>query len=353
MTSPFPPSNSGEKGPKWNGDAKSDSVPIWYSGVLNSNTIGLGDWWGVRAGEGVWVSIDKISVVYPAPVPNKYSRYEWEMILDGILQGKARDVEVKGYDDKALYKRNFSVNGGEFYVSFARGGDKEKDSVRFEFNPAKGFSNIFSLLRALPLHEFGTGKITRLDFAVDYLKHLDPLAFYDKNKRKYGLFGGEDGPETLYLGSPNSEVRFRVYNKAKELYEANGFKVDFPVWRVEAEVRGEENLKTNPFRNLVSVGCVCSGSDWISVLMRYYARGEGVQALLSLMPRNTRKRRRKELEENADLSPKPCEVYEKLFNGMWRSLASHLLNGYKELRIEVEPMVLDDQAVTVSACVDL
>lgn len=54
-------------------------------------------------------------------------------------------------------------------------------------------------------------------------------------QRKIHLFAGSDGGDTVYLGSPSSDVRGRLYNKAKQ----SGEKAYERSWRYEVVYRNE------------------------------------------------------------------------------------------------------------------
>lgn len=71
-------------------------------------------------------------------------------------------------------------------------------------------------------------------------------ALPEHRRRKIHLFAGSDGGDTVYLGSPSSDVRGRIYNKAKQssdtAYERS--------WRYEAVFRNEH--ANSVFRRVIA-----------------------------------------------------------------------------------------------------
>ncbi|MGW8901689.1 replication initiation factor domain-containing protein, partial [Streptomyces sp. NPDC055753] len=98
-------------------------------------------------------------------------------------------------------------------------------------------------------------RVSRIDVAFDF-KGVDLTEFYflDEGVRKKNMWiDGTNKLETLYIGAPNSDLRIRVYNKAKE-QQKEGIEVDGDWWRVEAQIRSEWMpnfmLGINPFSGL-------------------------------------------------------------------------------------------------------
>jgi len=111
--------------------------------------------------------------------------------------------------------------------------------ARIEWNPMKfdGWEGILEdAVRPFLKHGWGDSHITRIDPAVDYPVKVQEHVYYGRN-HKGQLHYTQDGIETIYLGSPRSNSRIRIYDKAKEL-EVMGEPVpDHPLTRIEAQKR--------------------------------------------------------------------------------------------------------------------
>jgi len=86
-------------------------------------------------------------------------------------------------------------------------------------------------------------------------------------QRKIHLYAGSDGGDTVYLGSPSSDVRGRLYNKAKQsgdtAYERS--------WRYEVVYRNES--ASNVFRRCIDADNAASTVICAEVLNWYHERG--------------------------------------------------------------------------------
>lgn len=100
----------------------------------------------------------------------------------------------------------------------------------------------------------------------------------EHRQRKIHLYAGSDGGDTIYLGSPSSDQRGRLYNKAKQsnerAYERS--------WRYEVVYRNELALRM--FR-LLSSGDVAPTAVILSQVYEWY-RERGV-TILDLEPERT------------------------------------------------------------------
>jgi len=89
----------------------------------------------------------------------------------------------------------------------------------------------------------------------------------EHRRRKIHLYAGSDGADTVYVGSPSSDVRGRVYNKAKQsneqAYERS--------WRYEVVYRNE--YASNLYRRIVSENDAASGFICQEVVAWYRERG--------------------------------------------------------------------------------
>lgn len=165
-------------------------------------------------------------------------------------------LTVIGYDTGSLetYLKNsgylislgFSSNYGFRYSYKGLQGELietgDKGKVRIDFNPNKAnmeqIADIFSRIKYPHL--------TRLDIAVDYFgKDLSEVEWISKKRRKRNIWESPNGAlETLYIGAPSSDKRFRIYNKALERLE-KGEERDPRAkdghWRVEVQKRFKES----------------------------------------------------------------------------------------------------------------
>lgn len=84
------------------------------------------------------------------------------------------------------------------------------------------------------------GKVTRLDFCIDYLGKLDFTAFYELNdnqeKPNPSMVITPTGA-TVYIGARSSARMLRVYDKRGEILAKKKCDVGFDITRVELEVK--------------------------------------------------------------------------------------------------------------------
>lgn len=89
------------------------------------------------------------------------------------------------------------------------------------------------------IQQFG-GKITRLDFCVDYLGTLDFDAFYslhDNDKKPTPSILKSPVGCTVYVGKRSSARMLRVYDKTNEILAKERVDIGFPITRIELEVK--------------------------------------------------------------------------------------------------------------------
>jgi len=89
----------------------------------------------------------------------------------------------------------------------------------------------------------------------------------DHRQRKIHLFAGSDGGDTIYIGSPTSDQRGRLYNKAKQ----SGDKAYERSWRYEVVYRNQ--LALGVFRRVLDSGDAASKLILSEVLDWYLQRG--------------------------------------------------------------------------------
>lgn len=84
------------------------------------------------------------------------------------------------------------------------------------------------------------GKITRLDFCIDYLGVLDYDAFYylhDNGQRPTPTILKSPGGTTVYVGKRSSARMLRVYDKTAEILAKEDVDIGFDITRIELEVK--------------------------------------------------------------------------------------------------------------------
>jgi hypothetical protein len=92
----------------------------------------------------------------------------------------------------------------------------------------------------------------------------------EHRQRKIHLYAGSDGADTIYLGSPSSEQRGRLYNKAKQSGEAAYERS----WRYEVVYRNE--YASNVFRRLITEDTSASQFILQEVVGWYRERGVNI-----------------------------------------------------------------------------
>lgn len=127
--------------------------------------------------------------------------------------------------------------------------------LRYDFNPnnttyEKEQMKIVQLMKNVHL--------TRLDVAFDVRDvDMSRWLWVDRLSRPYNVYYSGNGlVETWYVGGKDSEMRIRIYNKAKEQKMKDGT----VWWRVEVQMRGKVSdcfskydLEYNPFEDVTPV----------------------------------------------------------------------------------------------------
>jgi len=89
-------------------------------------------------------------------------------------------------------------------------------------------------------------------------------------QRKINLYAGSDGGDTVYVGSPSSDVRGRLYNKAKQSMDASYERS----WRYEVVYRNAYAARM--FRQLLNADIAAAAIISTNVVAWYHARGVDV-----------------------------------------------------------------------------
>jgi hypothetical protein len=217
----------------------------------------------------------------------------------------------------------------------------EKGKIRLDFNPNNAnmqqVKDIVSRLKYIYL--------TRLDVAVDYFGiDLSEVEWTSPKRRKQNLWLNQEGQqETLYIGAPSSERRYRIYNKKLERLEkkeeadhraVNGH------WRVEVQQRFKESnnildpvdyftgdlFDIRPYRKVVDLDHIDKPMERI-IIAGLIARPSELMNL----SKNARGKYKKMIQEARErsgvvISPEPIEVYTKeksLLAGQLTDLFAH------------------------------
>lgn len=115
--------------------------------------------------------------------------------------------------------------------------------LRIEGNPNKWMRSKIKPI----LSHMKNARPTRLDYAMDYFEDLGNMVWFDTKARTRRMYVSGSGKlQTLYIGAPESEQMYRIYNKALEQKES-GVK-----WRVELVHKYKPSDKQYVSRDLFS-----------------------------------------------------------------------------------------------------
>lgn len=231
---------------------------------------------------------------------------------------------------KMPYKYFFTFTDG----SFLQVGEKKsgyKARVRYEFNPNKCLMEVVSgVLGAIIFERF-----SRIDVAIDYHQDLSLIRWlYSIAKSKRYFVDKANKLETLYIGSPESNLMHRIYNKAKERND-NGEPVKGFWWRLEAVCKFDKEQMLhpwfNPFEGLVGVL-----DDEMNI--DNWEDNAKVQYLLShpelfaqLNYRTRKKYKDLIVSSSKHLKPSPEDVYKKENDKLFAQLAEFKRKCLKSL----------------------
>lgn len=171
-----------------------------------------------------------------------------------------RQSEVTDYKSFAKYPYRHSVHfldGSVLQIA-------EKDAVnsgkikelRYDFNPN---NKLYEKLHLQVLGHMKDLHFTRIDVAFDvYDIDMSSWRWIDTKGRPFNVwYSGTGEVETWYIGGKSSDLKIRIYNKAKEQ------KLDNKVWwRVEVQIRRETckliqafdgKVMYNPFDDIYAV----------------------------------------------------------------------------------------------------
>jgi Replication initiation factor len=165
-----------------------------------------------------------------------------------------------GYDGWECAGCFIGSNETTHYAQFA--GKYANDAYRFLDHPKVHISRIdlqLTVQYSIELIKEGRYQYAR---AVHHNKGL-----LQHKQRKVNLYAGSDGGDTVYLGSPSSDVRGRCYNKARQSGEA----VYERSWRYETVYRNE--YACNVYRSVIDSGDAAATSIYQEVIAWWAKRG--------------------------------------------------------------------------------
>jgi len=226
------------------------------------------------------IIIDKLAFTYPAPKEQHQN-----------IKNTCKDMYAFSDLDK-YYAHNYflNINGHVLKISFAPH-NKSYNYLRIEYNPAKHKCNkkILEIMKKLLPNGMEKIKIriSRLDIALDYPcikpKHLMVNAKGFSLSKVYT--DSNDNIETNYIGSPNSKIQYKVYDKTKE-QQSKG-KIITQHTRIEASIRKvsyQELMIINPFEKLQLFYSISSNKKTLIQT----AKTHGLQQALTLLTKKKR-----------------------------------------------------------------
>ena len=198
--------------------------------------------------------------------------------------------------------------------------------VRVEFNPAKVQGEARFLEQEIqPFLRRGwqSAHITRIDPAVDYPVSLQEHVYYAGNHNGV-VYYAPGGIETVYLGSPQSDSRLRIYDKAKELAIHAEPVPSHPLTRIEAQQRSTGlpaahlDCLPNPFTRLGVSRPVPGGLAFRYRLYLKEAQQHGADSVFKRLKRHEAKRFKELLATMPGIIRHPAEVFKERYSAMCR-----------------------------------
>jgi len=216
-------------------------------------------------------------------------------------------------------------------------------SSRIEFNPDHALGKLYphpeagafvaSVIRLLKPND---AEITQIDVAVDLSVAVCDVQAIAERRRKFQLWIGPDGIETIYIGNRGSACQFVVYDKHRELSEKGH--TPLPVWpltRIEACVQRpglallDLPALANPFRDLRLLRLRPDRFPLERRLLVEYARFVGLPALRAELAPDDFKELCRDLEQSDEtpIVPHPRVVFDAKWDRVSRSLLAALRLG--------------------------
>lgn len=245
------------------------------------------------------------------------------MMLENFLN---KSLVVKKHGIARLPYRHFFelIDGSFLQVGERKSGHSA--SVRYEFNPNKCVPEVvWGILRCIKFERY-----SRIDIAIDYYGiDLGGAMWIQHFERTKGINYYVDGGgrlETLYIGSRESNLMHRIYDKARERKKA-GEEVEGFWWRVEAECKFDKEQAIHPWYNpFERIECLLE-NDFGGLAMKDRAMVEYLQRhpneWSKLDSRNKRKYRDMIAGESSKLNPSPSDVYKKENDKLYQQLVAY------------------------------
>lgn len=196
--------------------------------------------------------------------------------------------------------------------------NKSHNFIRFEFNPTKLGSTGRRKLRRLLIRILGLkqarslfyeGRLTRLDTTVDFHGTVNNSYLYMKKVNCSELVRGVDGEvESQICGSSGSDVRVTLYDKTKEQADRSRAAAVDRVCRMRLEIVNRDlgfsmdEIRTklrNHFKKLSFFRDDFLADDYFDGDFLAAAQAEGLNAALSQLDSNTRRRYLRRLKHYA------------------------------------------------------
>lgn len=228
--------------------------------------------------------------------------------LESWITNRSNTAIIKHEQAKLPYDTNyFMVDKTFLQLGIKKSG--ESRTIRLVYNPNKSIKEIPDAI--LGMIQFD--RISRLDIAVDfYGRDLSLTKWYEPRSRKRVMYlSGSGALQTLYIGSRESNLMWRIYDKAKQLKKSPAELM----WRVEAEVKfdkGESiNMENfNPFEQLKGTQELNINLDyaWGDIAhLEYLDRNR--ELLPTLHARTRAKYKKLFVQQSRLLDPQPTEVW--------------------------------------------
>lgn len=208
------------------------------------------------------VSIDRLTVVGYPKEKDLTKFHIWLM-----NQTWSEQTQIKDFN----YKYSYKLLNNLGLIQIAEN-NTHVAPIRYEFNPKHMDAPMRMKICKEILSWISSKKLNRIDIAIDLGIDLKDYKIHDEKLRQSVEYYKKDKVlETYYIGSRQSDLHFRFYNKQtehnkkemelKRQYERQGDEyepelIDFDLWRFEVEMKGDDaklflkETKRNPFEGI-------------------------------------------------------------------------------------------------------
>lgn len=203
--------------------------------------------------------IDKLAVVFTIPEDGDMNDH-YACVLNFIYGMGSEGHQVW----KLKYVTRCSIDLGAGNKLLIQAGiSHHRLYIKFEFNPNKlgeiewvDLYSYMSLLMDYGYHSlYKAAKVNYIEIAADAPNvEFNSIFIYDEKLRSAN--NTYKGVGTTYLGGETSSRQFIVYDKAKQIKDCSGIKLDYPLTRIEARLAhlpltlGQLHALPNPFKSL-------------------------------------------------------------------------------------------------------